>query len=82
MTTEKQKQILDKLKDMEELMRVKGYLPIKDAHDFLMMGFSISENFRYMNESRDNWRNKHEEIKKCQRCELCLEHSKNKGVME
>ena len=56
MTTEKQQEILNDLKDMEELMRTKGYLPIEYAHQFLMKGFGISERFKEMEESRDIWK--------------------------
>lgn len=78
MATEKQKQIIDTLKEMEELMRAKGHLPIEHAHQFLMMGFSISERFKEMEKSRDLWRGN---LQDCPTCELCIEHAKDGRTM-
>lgn len=56
MATEKQEEIIRMLKDMEEIMRTKGYLPVVESMKFLDKGFSISERFREMQESRDKWK--------------------------
>jgi len=60
--TEKEEQVLKTLQEMEEVMRVRGYLPIIDAMKFLDLGFSISENYRFMKESRNKWRDKYEKL--------------------
>ena len=60
MVTNKQKEIIELLNRMELFIRKQGYLPIEAAHEFLMMGSSISERFKEMNESRDSWKEKAE----------------------
>lgn len=62
MTTERQKRLNNKLREMEEFMRRNGYLPLQKAHEFLMMGLSISEGFKEMEESRDKWRKKYKDL--------------------
>ena len=61
MVTQKQKEISKLLKEMEEVMRTKGLLPLPYAMHFLNLGMSISQNFEDMETSRDKWKEKYNE---------------------
>lgn len=62
------------LEEMEKLIRSNEF-NVGKAYDYLQRYYNIYRKMEDLEKSRDLWRNKFEEAKKCQRCEICLKHS-------
>ncbi len=58
MATERYNKAMEMLRNMEEIMRTKGVIPIKYGMEFLDYGFNLLQGYEEMEKSRDNWKKK------------------------
>ena len=79
MASEIQKELEENIFQMKILMG-KQQFTVEDAEKYLARYYNIVRKMEDLETSRDLWKNKYRDflinLEDCQKCDLCLEHSK------